>query len=308
MPEIKVRYQPIQNFYVSLISPTGTEVRLYDGTCFTTDIVNVGFDDEAPNDLVCPPDDLISFRPFEPLSAFDGESTLGIWQLKVKVEQSGFGSSGQIGDWTIEFCADGNAVSPTLLTNDTLFVPPLMSNTITQNLLKVSDSEQAPAQLTYTLVSVPAHGILYRNGAALSPGSTFTQATIDAFNLVYQHEEEGTIYDGFQFVVQDGTGGFLPVQRFVIKMDENAVVGTTDLVTPDQFSVFPNPVGSQVVVAWPQPVDDRHLLRVFHSNGQLVAEQSIAPGQQQALLDTNNWPSGVFIISAGGISRKVVKM
>ncbi len=98
VPSINVRYQPIQNFYVSLVSPEQTEVRLYDQTCFGTDQVRIGFDDEAPLEIICPPDDAILFQPAEPLSAFIGENSQGTWKLRVKVLETGFGAPGQLGN------------------------------------------------------------------------------------------------------------------------------------------------------------------------------------------------------------------
>ena len=62
----------------------------------------------------------------------------------MKVLETGFGAPGQVGDWSIEFCADGNAAAPVLLTNDTLFVPPLASNPVTETLLSITDNEQGP--------------------------------------------------------------------------------------------------------------------------------------------------------------------
>ncbi|MEO0877328.1 MAG: cadherin-like domain-containing protein, partial [Bacteroidota bacterium] len=248
IPNVAVRYQPIQNFYISVISPSGTEVRLYDQSCFGTDQVRIGFDDDAPLEIFCPPDDQVLFQPVEPLAAFIGESSQGTWTMRVKVLETGFGAPGQLGDWSIEFCAQGNAVAPNLLDNDTLFVPPLESNPIGEDLLSISDAEQGPFQLTYTLVSTPQHGALFRIDEELQVGSNFTQGTINAGNLRYLNTNPDVIYDDFTFVVEDGTGGFLPVQQFNIKIDEDAVVNTEDLNAGPAFRLFPNPTQGWVQI------------------------------------------------------------
>jgi subtilisin-like proprotein convertase family protein len=307
IPYLRVRYQPIQNFYISLISPSGTEVRLYDSGCFSSDEVAIGFDDEAPNDIICPPDDGILFRPAQALSAFDGESSQGIWTLKVKINTTGFGSPGQIATWGLEFCAAGNAAAPALLTNDTLFVPPLMSNPVTNDLLQVTDTEEGPFDLTYSLVSTPGHGKLYIIDQELSPGSTFTQGTIDASNLRYQNTNPDAINDAFTFVVEDGTGGFLPVQRFDIKIDENAVVGTEEIITANSFLLYPNPTSDLVNLLLPNATTAAMRLRVFNISGQLLLEEQIAAGTLQHELTTTSWPKGIYLVQLGGRTLKLVK-
>ena len=307
IPNLQVRYQPIQNFYISLISPSGTEVKLYDQTCFGTDQVTIGFDDEAPNEIVCPPDDAILFQPVEPLSTFIGESSQGIWTLRVKVLETGFGAPGQVGDWSIEFCAEGNAAAPSLLENDTLFVPPLQSNPVSNDLLSVTDNEEGPFELTYSLVSTPGHGALYIIDQELSPGSTFTQGTIDAGNLRYLNTDPDAIHDGFTFVVEDGTGGFLPVQRFNIKIDENAVVSTEDIMAGQEFMLFPNPTRGWTTLQLATAAETRLPLRLFNINGQLLWEDQLAPGTLQYQLPTDQLPTGVYLVQLGGTATRLIK-
>lgn len=307
VPNISVRYQPIQNFYVSLISPSGTEVRLYDQSCFSTDQVIIGFDDEAPSDIICPPDDGILFRPAEPLSAFIGESSQGIWTLQVKVLETGFGAPGQVGDWSIEFCADGNAAAPALVTNDTLFVPPLASNPVTENLLSIVDNEQGPFELTYSLVSTPGHGTLLLIDQELSPGSTFTQGTINAGNLRYLNTDPDAVHDAFTFVVEDGTGGFLPSQRFNIKIDEGAVVSTQDIFPAEEFLLFPNPTSDVATVQLQEPADTRLPLRVYNISGQLLWEAQLPQGQLQYQIPTEDLPAGIYVVQLGGKATRLVK-
>ena len=141
--------------------------------------MNVGFDDEAPNEILCAPDDGIVFRPVEPLSTFDGESSQGEWILRVQVIETGFGDPGDIVDWNLEFCATGNPSPPAVITNDTLKVPPGLSNPINNDLLKVEDPDNGPAELYYTVVTPPANGTLFFQGQPLSAGMQFRQLSID---------------------------------------------------------------------------------------------------------------------------------
>lgn len=307
IPIMQVRYQPVQNFRVSLVSPDELAVVLYDSDCFSTDQVTVGFDDEATNDIICPPTSGFLFRPAEPLSTFIGESSQGIWTLRVEVLETGFGAPGQIGNWSIEFCAEGNAAAPSLLTNDTLFVPPLQSNPVSEALLHVSDDEEGPFELTYSLVSVPEHGTLYRIDEELTVGSNFTQGTINAGNLRYVNTNGDVTNDAFNFVVEDGTGGFLPVQQFNIKVDDGAVVNTEEIVAGQEFKLFPNPTGSWATVQLAEPAQTRLPLRLYNVSGQLLWEAQLAPGVLQQQLPTEDLPAGIYVVQVGGSTSRLVK-
>ena len=82
---------------------------------------------------------------------------------------------------------------------------------ITSDQLQVTDTDNDPSTLVYTLVTVPDStvGLLQLRGGAspvtLSAGSTFTQANIDNGDLVYSYISGGTS-DDFQFTVADGPG------------------------------------------------------------------------------------------------------
>ncbi|MEZ4986625.1 MAG: cadherin-like domain-containing protein [Saprospiraceae bacterium] len=216
IPYVNVRYQPIQNFQISLISPIGTEVILYDRNCFTTDLVNIGFDDDAPQTIQCPPTMQTVYQPANPLAAFENQGTQGVWQLKTRVLQSGFGSPGRVDDWSIEFCAAASPTVPVVSRNEPLCVRPLESAQLNNQLLQVTDATQSPFDLEYTVVSLPQGGTLSFLGNTLGVGDVFRQSSIDAGNVVYTHTDENVTSDQFAFIVQDGTGGFVPVTLFEI--------------------------------------------------------------------------------------------
>ena len=70
---------------ISLISPAGTTVRLANHVGGSGDnFTNTVFDDEAATAIGSgTPPFTGSFRPFQPLSAFDGQVIAGTWKLKV---------------------------------------------------------------------------------------------------------------------------------------------------------------------------------------------------------------------------------
>ncbi|MFH1844353.1 MAG: FG-GAP-like repeat-containing protein [bacterium] len=82
---------------------------------------------------------------------------------------------------------------------------------IDASLLLTTDSDDDPADLTYTVVDPPTAGELRRAGVPLSTGGTFTQADINTNLLSYEHDGSLTFADSFTFTVADGgEGGWRP--------------------------------------------------------------------------------------------------
>lgn len=99
---VEVTHPNIQNLLITLTHDS-TMVTLFNHACagaanlsFTT------FDDEAPVSIVCSVTNHIgTFRPVQPLSAFDGSMTLGNWTLTV--QDTVTGQAGTLDEWAIFF-------------------------------------------------------------------------------------------------------------------------------------------------------------------------------------------------------------
>ncbi|MGQ9928556.1 MAG: cadherin-like domain-containing protein, partial [Chloroflexaceae bacterium] len=99
-----------------------------------------------------------------------------------------------------------NAVDdPPTLANNGLTVGEGQSAAIAAAALQAVDPDTLPANLSFTLTALPAHGELRLNGAPLATGGSFTQANINAGELVYTHDGSETTSDSFSFTVGDGT-------------------------------------------------------------------------------------------------------
>jgi hypothetical protein len=81
-----------------------------------------------------------------------------------------------------------------------------LGNVITAAMLATTDPDHTPAQLVYTLTSVPVNGVLRLGVTNLVVGSTFTQADIDSGLISYLHDGTETTSDSFAFSVDDGVG------------------------------------------------------------------------------------------------------
>jgi hypothetical protein len=94
------------------------------------------------------------------------------------------------------FTITASNTTPILTTNAGLTLNALTTASINAGRLTTSDVDNASGELTYTIATAPSQG-------ALSLGSSFTQADIDAGLLSYTHTGLGS--DAFSFSISDGT-------------------------------------------------------------------------------------------------------
>jgi hypothetical protein len=97
-----------------------------------------------------------------------------------------------------------------------------------QNLL-YSDAEQPDSQIVYTISHLPTAGVLKLAGVAMSVGTIFTQASIDAGLLSYEAITTGSANGTFGFFVTDGAGGYVGGKTFAINITpDSAPVGAVN--------------------------------------------------------------------------------
>jgi subtilisin-like proprotein convertase family protein len=312
LKNVGLSFQPVNSMRLVLKSPAGTEVRLYSQNCLNTGLIRLGFDDEAPTGILCPPDDNQPVRPFQPLSALDGEDSFGEWALEARVMVSGFGGGGSFQSWILEFCAALTPQAPSLLLNEPLAVPPGQSNIITQGLLEAGDGTSSTDQIVYTLITPPAHGQLVRTslGEELTVGSRFTQTTINAFNLSYVHDGSDTQNDSFTFIVENSQGGWIPTQTFRIEIDEDAMVNAPEVPLANGITLFPNPAQERVLIRLLRPVPGPAQVRLFNLNGQELERRLFADTAAELELNTARLAAGLYVLSVqtaeGSYAEKLI--
>ena len=305
IPFLKANYQPVNSLRITLISPAGTEVTLFDENCGNTVNLSIGFDDDAPNTIQCPPDDGIVFRPVDSLAAFIGEPTAGTWTLRIAVVDLGFGASGGLEEWRLEFCTNQTPQPPTLAANDTLFVPPGLTNTLTPDVLRATDPDNNASELIYTLLEQPRHGTLVAFGETLNVGDQFTQRDIDVFNVTYTHDSSLTVVDSARFILEDGTGGFLTSVRLPIKVDADAVVGTDDVPLAVGLKLYPVPARDQLRVELAEHAENELMLIIFDAQGRPVHQQPVAQGRQNLDINTSRFPAGIYYLRLTGKNQQL---
>jgi subtilisin-like proprotein convertase family protein len=93
----------INDLTVTLTSPSGTTVTLWDQICDNENNFDVNFDDQAASaTLPCPPTDGGTYQPEDALAAFNGENMAGTWivTLSDAVDDDG----GSLSSWGLEIC------------------------------------------------------------------------------------------------------------------------------------------------------------------------------------------------------------
>ena len=98
---LDITHTYINDLTVTLQSPAGTRVVLLNDICDSENNVLTNFDDESFNlQIACPPIGNITYRPQNPLSAFDGESAMGDWTLEIT--DNAIQDGGTLNGWTID--------------------------------------------------------------------------------------------------------------------------------------------------------------------------------------------------------------
>ncbi|OAV43862.1 reprolysin-like metallopeptidase [Lewinella sp. 4G2] len=309
IPLINVRYNFVAELNVRLISPAGTVVDLYKQNCpISTNAIILGFDDDAPDNITCPPDQAIVQQPVGSLADLVGERVFGDWILEVEVLETG-GSAGAIEDWSIQFCTATTPEAPERIANNATLVPPLARNHILQADLEATSSEFGDRDVVYTLTELPEVGRLLLYGRELGLGDTWRQKDINVVGLKYEHLDDSKDEDFFGFVITTPNGGYLPIVDHDIIIDPDAVVVSNDDVSALEagLEVFPNPVASELNVRWSAQVNRTIDVELFDLNGRRLQTRRVEGLTGATTINTSTLASGVYLLRVDGAVRRVVK-
>ena len=100
---VKINHSWISDVTLTLESPNGTIIELLSGACDSENNIDVIFDDSGV-DITCSGNPVISgtIKPTQALFAFNGESSVGVWKLKVV--DGAEGDEGSLQSWSLEIC------------------------------------------------------------------------------------------------------------------------------------------------------------------------------------------------------------
>lgn len=300
--KIQGNHQFFRDLEVRLISPTGTNVLLWKDKCGGYNgNFNMGIDDGAPSTFSCPPPNngAVS-KPTEPLSAINGQTSTGTWTLRVKDNTAS--SGGTLQGFALRICSNVALNPPSLITNNPLTLPAGSNAGIGESLLRVDDADNTPQQLVYTLITLPAHGLLLVNGGSVQVGAQFTQADINSGGLRYYDYGLNLGSDAFDFAVTDGTGGLIS-GTFEVQPS----VGTVQPGLAAAFDLAPNPAGSFSVLAFAQPLEMDSRVTLYNAAGQVVRSWQLPAGASSHRMELQEVPKGVYAVALENAQQKGVK-
>jgi subtilisin-like proprotein convertase family protein len=272
VPNLHIQHQNFRDLRLSLLSPKGTQAVLVNRQCQGNRTFSAGFSDEAPVAFNCLFNEPF-FRPQQPLSIFQGEEFQGEWTLLI--EDLEVQNGGSFRGLSLEFCTSVSLNPPILVVNDTLKIPPGDRAVINASNLLTSHSISPASQIVYTLVSYPEFGFIALNNQPIEIGAKFTQDDINNNRLRYINESD-TESDLFQFVVEDGDGGWISITNFNILVSDDFTSSVTDLSAILDWNIYPVPTTDFLKVEFFGIEKKEMDYRIFDQMGKLVQMDIIA--------------------------------
>ncbi|MCH2247949.1 MAG: S8 family serine peptidase, partial [Crocosphaera sp.] len=129
------------------------------------------------------------------------------------------GNDGKISETLFNITLNPVNDDPILTVNEQLTLDEGAIASITSQQLEVTDIDNTPDELIYTLTDLPDNGILLRNSIELSLDDTFSQTDINNGVITYSHNGSETLNDSFSFTVTDGNDGNINETLFNITVN-----------------------------------------------------------------------------------------
>ena len=104
---LNITHSYIGDLIATLSSPAGTTVELFNQICGGQSDISMNLDDQATiTTFPCPPINNVTVQPANPLSAFNGENSAGVWTLNVYDISDGGG--GSLNGWGLSINTNAN--------------------------------------------------------------------------------------------------------------------------------------------------------------------------------------------------------
>ena len=302
---VDITHSYISDMIISLISPEGTEIILFNRECAAQSNFEVWFSDQALEYNNCINSSGI-IKPANPLSGFINESSMGDWKLSI---YDGYtGDTGTLNNWSLEICESETSTNSTIINNG-ITVAANSIYTFTSDDIEASSAGSTPSEQQFMITEIPTIGALKLSNTTLLLGETFTQNDIDTNKLTYVNTSSVSASDSFKATITNATGGFVPNEVFSITIDESLSV-SDDLLAKSGISIFPAISNGNFSIASTKAIG-KTSVEIYAMNGQQVyASQFNFNSGTIERIDAGKLASGIYILklNAGTIqgSKKIV--
>ncbi|MEL6134400.1 MAG: cadherin-like domain-containing protein, partial [Bacteroidota bacterium] len=233
------------------------------------------------------------FQPLTPLAAFNGVATgSGIAPWTLAVLDNVQGNGGELISWSMEACTERED-PPLLIRNETLWLEAGNTKPISDLNLRAQDPSTAPADMVFTLVTLPDSGVLELSGIPLAVGETFTQENINNGDLTYTAttaDPSSPAADQFDFTVTSATGGWVGVPTFII--DVRPV--SNDKLLKGGWSIYPNPATDMLTLTRDQVPAGDVTIRLVDIQGRIILQKKMDYARQTEQLNVSEIAEGVY--------------
>ena len=274
---LDVTHTWVSDLTVTLTSPEGTTVTLFDRACSDNEDVFLTFDDHASSTLVCPPNDGGSYIPSEELSSFFEESSRGEWVLSIN--DAANQDQGALNGWGIVITTE-TTIDPTPSAPSNLVASRLGANEILIAWTDNSDSE---------------NGFLIQRRVDNENFAELVTIAADETSYTDDMVERGTEY--FYQVVAFNSGGESEPSNVASLL----VLGLTEI----SREIYPNPAQDQVVISNEVSFDEIQLIDLFGRTVIQVVKKTEGP----SIIDISSLDSGIYVLMiVEGDEQKKVKL
>ncbi len=212
----------------------------------------------------------------------------GTYEVQITVSDGNGGSAVQIITVTV---TDADDVTPVITANEGITLVKGGDFIISGADLQADDEDTDNDALVYVITNDPVNG---RLELLTIPGisiSSFTQAQLNADQVVYVHNNTNSDTDSFTFDVEDGAGNNLTGQVFNISISPITAINQPS--GAGAIEIYPNPVANLLTLKSGNTGNQEVV--IFNSHGTKVLH--FAGVKDTARIDVSTLPAGVYHIS-----------
>lgn len=252
----------VSDLTITLTSPAGTRVVLFDEICGSASNFNINLDDEAALvNIPCPPTGNQTAKPANPLAAFDGQSSTGTWTLSVKdnYDQDG----GSLNGWGLGFNNCIFIATPISTTPWTQLCGPVASTTLSSNITGTVYQWQVNTGSGFTNLSNNANyagtgtGTLQINNAPSSWNGFQYRCVVDGnnstvFTLGFTNYWKGTVSNAWETAANWSCNSIPDANTDVIINSGTVVVNSNGIcrsIRVNPFATITVNTGAAITVA-----------------------------------------------------------